>query len=510
MAARTGATSFADRLRKTEPAPCGEARRCCGSTRCHHASGARRAPRTPWPACSTASTTIPEECLIPDPETGEAINISHMIPAFDAKISSAAYRGLARISEATVGLMGRTPDYMNVKFACFAARRSDVGRRRTGGNEEGRARTWSAFQRRLAARGHLPHAHDHPPHHRQGRPDGRIVGNRVPLHKVGETAHGIVVRGRGSSPRSRPSPTRSQFIRVCPCPADAHAYALAFAIPVDTPGSSSSCRDSASAPARIRSTGRCPPASTSRTPSSSSTTSRCPRERLFHRTGSIDLYNAIRNTGVVENLTNQTTIRAADQARVRLRPRHAHGRGDQRPESRPPRRCLASSSSYLEVARSAVLLSAEHGREVVDGMLVSRPRPLCAHAVAPRRRGFRASRRSSRSSAATTCWPRRAGGSSITPGSARSSTNSFTAPTGWTRRRAPVFSGWPGTSWDPGSAAGTSSTSTSISPRQAAIELPRTPPTLIAPGPTRSSTAFWPQEQPPAGSRGFAAREVRG
>src|SRR4029453_5370718 len=95
------------------------------------------------------------------------------------------------------------------------------------------------------------------------------------------------------------------------------------------------------------------------------------------------------------------------------------------------------------------------------------------------------------------CWPRRAGGSSITPGSARSSTSSFTAPTGWTQRRAQVFSGWPGTSWDPGSAAGTSSTSASISPRQAAIELTRTPPTLIAPGPTRSSTAFWPEAARP-------------
>ena len=60
------------------------------------------------------------ECLMPDPETGEPINISHLIPRSvdDLKRRN---RGLARIAEATVGLMGRTPDYMNVKFACFAS-----------------------------------------------------------------------------------------------------------------------------------------------------------------------------------------------------------------------------------------------------------------------------------------------------------------------------------------------------------------------------------------------------
>jgi aromatic ring hydroxylase len=57
-------------------------------------------------------------------------------------------RGLARIAEATVGLMGRTPDYMSVKFASFASRSHDwLGA--DGGNEEG-ARNIVRFQKRIA------------------------------------------------------------------------------------------------------------------------------------------------------------------------------------------------------------------------------------------------------------------------------------------------------------------------------------------------------------------------
>ena len=62
-----------------------------------------------------------EDCLMPDPETGEPINISHMIPRSREDLEK-RHRCLQRISEFTVGLMGRTPDYMNVTYAGFAGR----------------------------------------------------------------------------------------------------------------------------------------------------------------------------------------------------------------------------------------------------------------------------------------------------------------------------------------------------------------------------------------------------
>src|SRR4029453_8509207 len=77
---------------------------------------------------------FPDECLTPDPETGEPLTVGHMIPRSvdDLKRRN---RGLARIAEATVGLMGRTPDYMNVKFASFASGPQDW--RAEGRNDEG-------------------------------------------------------------------------------------------------------------------------------------------------------------------------------------------------------------------------------------------------------------------------------------------------------------------------------------------------------------------------------------
>ena len=63
-----------------------------------------------------------DDCLMPDPETGEPINVSHMIPRSIDDLKR-RHRGLRRIAESTVGLMGRTPDYMNVTFAGFAGER---------------------------------------------------------------------------------------------------------------------------------------------------------------------------------------------------------------------------------------------------------------------------------------------------------------------------------------------------------------------------------------------------
>ncbi len=68
-----------------------------------------------------------DDCLMPDPETGEPINVSHMIPRSKEDLKR-RHVGLVRIAEASVGLMGRTPDYMNVTFAGFAGERGGVDR----------------------------------------------------------------------------------------------------------------------------------------------------------------------------------------------------------------------------------------------------------------------------------------------------------------------------------------------------------------------------------------------
>src|SRR5262249_15915466 len=84
---------------------------------------------------------------MPDPETGEAINVSHIIPRSKEDLQR-RHRALARIAGSSGGLMGRTPDYMNVTFAGFAGERSAwLGP--DGRNDEGVANL-QAFQRQLA------------------------------------------------------------------------------------------------------------------------------------------------------------------------------------------------------------------------------------------------------------------------------------------------------------------------------------------------------------------------
>ena len=202
--------------------------------------GARVDDVTAHPALAGGARTIAgvfdrqhafaSECLIPDPETGEPVNIGHMLPRSidDLQRRNA---GLTRLAEATVGLMGRTPDYMNVKFASFAARASDwVGAHaRNAAGAESLVR----FQRRIAREDiSLTHTIVHPTIDKTT--DAQIVGNAVPLHKVSETAHGIVVRGARILATLAPFADEIAVYPAHPLPNGAEAYALAFSIPVET------------------------------------------------------------------------------------------------------------------------------------------------------------------------------------------------------------------------------------------------------------------------------------
>src|SRR5262245_43170272 len=311
-----------------------------------------------------------DECLMPDPETGVPIGVSHMLPRSVADLKR-RNRGMARIAEATVGLMGRTPDYMNVKFACFAARHG-VWAGEDHANAEG-AENLVRFQRRLARDDvALTHTIIQPTVDKMT--DSQIVGNRVTLHKVGDTAGGIVVRGARILATLAPFADEIAVYPAFPIPTGSEAYALAFAIPVDTPGLIFLCRDSASAPG----------AHPFHRPLSSRFDEQdafvifddveVPRDRVF-LDGSVDIYNQIRHTGVVENLTNHTTTRALVKLEFAygLATRMAEAINDKSPATLE---MLGELLSYVEITRSAVLLSAEHGREVEGGVWFPDARPL--------------------------------------------------------------------------------------------------------------------------------------
>ena len=131
-----------------------------------------------------------DRCLVPDPETSEKINASHLIPRSREDLFK-RHQALEVTAEHSVGLMGRTPDYMNVTFAGFAARPDEWSLK---GNEKG-AENLVAFQKEMRRKDlSLTHTIIHPTIDK-ALGDVPKAGNDVALHKVGETEHGIIVRG---------------------------------------------------------------------------------------------------------------------------------------------------------------------------------------------------------------------------------------------------------------------------------------------------------------------------
>ncbi len=190
-----------------------------------------------------AQHTHADECLMTDSESGEQVNISHMIPRSveDLKRRRIA---LTRISEQTVGLMGRTPDYMNVTYAGFAGERtpwSGPDGRNAGGYEN-----LQAFQRRLALDDlSLTHTIVQPTIDR-AIDNINYVNNPVPLHKVGETADTIIVRGARILSTLAPFADEIAVYPGLPLPPGTPAeYGLSFSIPMSTPGLIFLCRDNA-------------------------------------------------------------------------------------------------------------------------------------------------------------------------------------------------------------------------------------------------------------------------
>jgi 4-hydroxyphenylacetate 3-monooxygenase oxygenase component len=181
--------------------------------------------------------------LFPSPDTGALVNVSHVIPRSRADLERRR-RSFELTAAATAGMMGRTPDYLNVTFACFAGAAAVWARR---GNEQGAANV-VAYHKLMRDRDlSTTHSIMNPQVDRT-KPEAEQAAGEVALHKVGETERFITVRG------ARMLATLAPFadeLSVYPGsdirPQDGR-YALAFAIPMGTPGLRFVCRDSYSKP----------------------------------------------------------------------------------------------------------------------------------------------------------------------------------------------------------------------------------------------------------------------
>ena len=182
----------------------------------------------------------PDEMLAPAPDAGDRrVNITHLIPQTmeDLQRRRRAFELVAALSG---GTMGRTPDYLNVTFACFAGR-SDVWARR--GNDRGAANL-VAYQRYM--RDHdlsTTHARMNPQVDRT-KPEAEQARGQVALHKVADTEHGIVVRGARMLATLAPFANELLIYPGSDIRPQDGRYALSFAIPIATPGLRFICRDS--------------------------------------------------------------------------------------------------------------------------------------------------------------------------------------------------------------------------------------------------------------------------
>ncbi|MER3421745.1 MAG: 4-hydroxyphenylacetate 3-hydroxylase [Chloroflexota bacterium] len=310
------------------------------------------------------------DCLTCDPESGEPVNVSLVIPRSREDLDR-RHRCFERIARRTVGLMGRSPDYVNVTVAGFAGR-ADLWAR--NGNERG-AENVVRYHRECVRRDLcLTHALIHPTVDR-ALPEVAAGGGSVALHKVADTDKGILVRGARALATLAPFADEIFVYPGQPIPKDAKPYALAFAVPMNTPGLKVLCRDSFASP---------------RPPFDHPFSSRfdeqdavivfddveVPAERVF-LDGDPEVYNTVMATGWVANVMQQTSVRA----QVKLQFAYELGTAMARvlnADNESTRELLGELWTYYELTRAAVRAAEADAHDWGNGMWLCDERPFRA------------------------------------------------------------------------------------------------------------------------------------
>jgi 4-hydroxyphenylacetate 3-monooxygenase len=309
-------------------------------------------------------------CLAPDPETGEPINISHIVPR-SADDLMRRHRCLEKIAQYSVGLMGRTPDYLNVTFAGFAG---DIDAWAAHDNEQGAAYL-TAYQKQLAREDWaLTHAIVSPAADK-GKGEIPRPGETVTLRKVSDSEAGIVVRGSRALATLAPFADEIAIYPRLPLPEGSEDYALCFCIPMSTPGLKFLCRDSLSESRNLFDH-----------PLSSRFDEQdafvifddveIPRDRVFID-GNLGVYNSVMQTTWMPNIMQQTMIRA----QVKLDFAWALGRRmAEAVNAADPatQQMLGEIWCFAEFARSAIATSEAEALEQADGFWTPSIAPLYA------------------------------------------------------------------------------------------------------------------------------------
>jgi len=312
-----------------------------------------------------------EDCLTPDPANGSPMSASHIVPrsAEDLKVR---HRCLDRLAKYSFGMLGRTPDYINVTLAGFVARADLFAQ---GGPEY--AERLKRFHREVVDGDlSLTHALIQPA---IDRSIGDLQGQNgeLALKVVDRKANGVIVRGAKVLATLAPFADEIFVYPQIPLPPGADpAHALAFSIPVATKGLITICRDHYGVDG---------------SPEDHPFSARfdeqdgfmifddveVPHERLF-LDSNLEVYNQVRFSGWTGNVFQQTSIRAANKLEFAYRlgvemtqVMNASSRQDYALQ-------LGEIWAYAQLARAATAAAEANARDWGDGAFFPDDRPLRA------------------------------------------------------------------------------------------------------------------------------------
>lgn len=311
-----------------------------------------------------------EDCLIDDGDGG-VTNVSNLIPRSREDLAR-RHRGLERIARYSIGMLGRTPDYVNVTFAGFAGQPSVW---RQTGNEEG-YENLVAFQREIAERDlSLTHTIIHPIVDKRV-PDYEGVNLQLALRKVDETRDSIIVNGARILATLGPFADELTCYPAHPIPKESPEIALSFSVPMDTPGLKVLCRDHYGVSRNVFDM-----------PFSSRFDEQdafvifdnveIPKHRVFCDSKP-EVYNVAMRRGWTGNIMQQTVIRALIKLEFayELAVRMANATGQSGRSEVVP--VLGELWSYAELTRSALKAAEDGASDFGDGTWFCDERPFIA------------------------------------------------------------------------------------------------------------------------------------
>jgi aromatic ring hydroxylase len=314
-----------------------------------------------------------EDCLVPDPETGAPMNASLIVPR-NADDLARRHRCFERLSQYSFGMLGRTPDYVNVTLAGFVAR-CDVFTKPNG--DPSMADRLFRFYREVVEKDlSMTHTIIQPA---IDRGIGELEGQNGELAAriVRRTENGVVIRGAKVLATLGPFADELFVYPAAPLPrGTAPEYAVCFSIPMATKGLITMCRDHYG-------TGR----DRQDHPFSSRFDEQdaymifddveVPYERLFID-ADLEMYNGLRTAGWAANVFQQTSIRAA----VKLEFAYDMGcrmakvmNAETRPEMAA---MLGEIWAYAQLTRAATKAAEAGAHETGNGAFFCDDRPLRA------------------------------------------------------------------------------------------------------------------------------------